>query len=73
MKKSTNPFSGLLKGRLSLFQNQFLDSSHPSQERYPDPALVIPDKRFEKYCQFNDDVEKLWTCARWAEGQISPL
>ena len=40
------------------------------QQRYPDPAIVIVDKRFEKYFQFNAAVEKLWTGARWAEGPV---
>jgi len=47
-----------------------MDSSYPVQERYPDPAIVVLDKRFEKYCQFNAGVEKLWTGARWAEGPV---
>jgi len=46
------------------------DSSRPLQERYPDPAVVVLDKRFEKYFQFNAAVEKLWTGARWAEGPV---
>ena len=40
------------------------------QERYPDPAIVVLDKRFEKYYQFNAAVEQLWTGARWAEGPV---
>lgn len=44
--------------------------SHTVQKRYPDPAIVILDKRFEKYCQFNAAVERLWTGARWAEGPV---
>jgi len=46
------------------------DFSHSMQKRYPDPAIVILDKRFEKYCQFNAAVERLWTGARWAEGPV---
>jgi gluconolactonase len=38
--------------------------------RYPDPAIKIIDKRFEKYIQFNAAVERLWTGARWAEGPV---
>ena len=44
--------------------------SQPVQKRYPDPSIVILDKRFEKYCQFNAAVERLWTGARWAEGPV---
>jgi gluconolactonase len=40
------------------------------QKRYPDPAVVVVDKRFEKYRQFNAAVECLWTGARWAEGPV---
>jgi gluconolactonase len=40
------------------------------QERYPDPSIVIIDKRFAKYRQFNAAVERLWTGARWAEGPV---
>lgn len=48
----------------------FRNSTNLSQERYPDPAIVVLDKRFEKYCQFNAAVERLWTGARWAEGPV---
>ncbi len=40
------------------------------QKRYPDPAIVVIDKRFEKYFNFNAAVEQLWTGARWAEGPV---
>ena len=46
------------------------DHSPTTQKRYPDPAIVIIDKRFEKYFQFNAAVELLWTGARWAEGPV---
>jgi len=46
------------------------DFSHSVQKRYPDPAIVILEKRFEKYFQFNAAVERLWTGARWAEGPV---
>lgn len=36
--------------------------------RYPDPALVTLDPRFDKYRVDNAAVERLWTGARWAEG-----
>ncbi len=38
--------------------------------RYPDPAVVTLDPRFEKYRQGNASVERLWTGARWAEGPV---
>ncbi len=41
-----------------------------SPKRYPDPAIVVTDKRFEKYYQFNAAIECLWTGARWAEGPV---
>lgn len=40
------------------------------QKRYPDPAIVILDKRFEKLVVGNAAVEQLWTGARWAEGPV---
>ena len=46
------------------------DHSPLTQKRYPDPAIVVLDKRFEKYYQFNAAVELLWTGARWAEGPV---
>lgn len=46
----------------------FGDISSIPQTRYPDPAIVIIDKQFEKYFQPNAAVERLWTGARWAEG-----
>jgi gluconolactonase len=46
------------------------DFTHTIQERYPDPAIVMLDKRFEKYWQLNAAVERLWTGARWAEGPV---
>ena len=41
-----------------------------SEEGYPDPSVVILDKRFAKYVQMNAAVERLWTGARWAEGPV---
>ncbi|MCX6328405.1 MAG: SMP-30/gluconolactonase/LRE family protein [Bacteroidia bacterium] len=48
----------------------YRDLSPVPQKRYPDPAIVTIDKRFEKYCQFNAAIERLWTGARWAEGPV---
>jgi gluconolactonase len=50
--------------------SSYSDFFHPVQERYPDPAIMVLDKRFEKYIQFNAAVEKLWTGSRWAEGPV---
>src|SRR2546427_39205 len=36
--------------------------------RYPDPAIVVLDKRFAKYKVGNTAIERLWTGALWAEG-----
>jgi len=44
--------------------------SDPLQKRYPDPAIVTIDKRFEKYIQSNAAVERLWTGGRWVEGPV---
>jgi gluconolactonase len=44
------------------------DSKEPV--RYPDPALVTVDPRFDKYKQGNAAVERLWTGSRWAEGPV---
>jgi gluconolactonase len=38
--------------------------------RYPDPAVVTLDPRFEPLRLFNAAVEHLWTGARWAEGPV---
>ena len=46
------------------------DLNAEPQKRYPDPDIIIIDKRFEKYCQFNAAIEHLWTGARWAEGPV---
>jgi gluconolactonase len=48
----------------------YSDYSLLPQKRYPDSAIVIIEKRFEKYCQFNAAIERLWTGARWAEGPV---
>jgi len=38
--------------------------------RYPDPAVVTLDPRFDKIRQGNAAIERLWTGARWAEGPV---
>lgn len=40
----------------------------PFQQRYPDPAVVVLDSRFQKYVVTTGGLEKLWTGARWLEG-----
>jgi gluconolactonase len=49
-----------------------LSRGHAGQSvvRYPDPAVVTLDPRFEKLRQGNAAVERLWTGARWAEGPV---
>ncbi len=46
------------------------DHSEKQPVRYPDPAIVTLDPRFEKYRQDNAAIEQLWTGARWAEGPV---
>jgi len=46
------------------------DQSDEPPVRYPDPAIVTIDPRFDKYRQGNAAVERLWTGARWAEGPV---
>jgi gluconolactonase len=38
--------------------------------RYPDPAIVVLDKRFTKYKIGNTTLVRLWTGALWAEGCV---
>jgi len=45
-------------------------ASDPVQKRYPDPAIVSLDKRFDKYRQSNAAIERLWTGGRWTEGPV---
>jgi gluconolactonase len=53
----------------SLF-NKYRNSADAQQKRYPDPAIEVIDKRFEKYFLTSAAVELLWTGARWAEGPV---
>ena len=39
-------------------------------EGYPDPAVEILDRRFERYRLFNAAVERLATGMRWCEGPV---
>src|SRR5439155_2714463 len=36
--------------------------------RYPDPDIVVLDKRFAEYKIGNTSIQKLWSGALWAEG-----
>lgn len=51
---------------LLLRQHSFGQVATP--ERYPDPKIVVLDKRFAKYVVGNAAVERLYTGTRWAEG-----
>jgi gluconolactonase len=44
------------------------DWSGKNPVRYPDPDVVVLDKRFAKYKVGNAAIERLYTGARWAEG-----
>src|SRR5438874_7422814 len=39
-------------------------------ESYPDPAVEVLDRRFERYRHFNAGVERLATGMRWCEGPV---
>jgi gluconolactonase len=41
---------------------------HAPPRRYPDPDIVVLDKRFDKYKIGNSAIERLGTGYRWAEG-----
>jgi gluconolactonase len=44
------------------------DWSGRNPVRYPDPDVIVLDKRFAKYKVGNAAIERLYTGARWAEG-----
>jgi gluconolactonase len=44
------------------------DWSGTNPTRYPDPDIVVLDKRFAKYKVGNTPIQRLWTGALWAEG-----
>ena len=44
------------------------DWSGKNPSRYPDPDIVVLDKRFAKYKVGNTPIQRLWTGAFWAEG-----
>src|SRR5436190_1050821 len=41
---------------------------HAQPVRYPDPDIVVLDKRFAKYKIGNTPIQRLYTGALWAEG-----
>ncbi len=53
---------------LPLAANAQRDWSGQSPVRYPDPDIVVLDKRFAKYKVGNTPIRRLWTGALWAEG-----
>ena len=68
LKTAAMTFSGVLIVPSNLRSNR--DKYASMQKRYPDPAIVSLDKRFEKYMQSNAAVERLWTGGRWVEGPM---
>lgn len=44
-----------------------------SNQRYPDPAVLILDPSFAKYRIYSSSVEQLGTGMRWAEGPVISL
>jgi gluconolactonase len=44
------------------------DWSGKTPIRYPDPDVILIDKRFKKYQVTNAAIERLFTGCRWAEG-----
>ena len=44
------------------------DWSGKNPSRYPDPDIVVLDKRFEKYKIGNTPIQRLYTGSLWAEG-----
>ena len=44
------------------------DWSGKNPARYPDPDIVVLDKRFAKYKVGNKQIQRVWTGAQWAEG-----
>src|SRR5262252_5419811 len=41
---------------------------HAAPQRYPDPDIVVLDKRFAKYKIGNSAIHRLYTGMLWAEG-----
>jgi gluconolactonase len=68
LKTAATSFAGFLIAP-SMFASK-VEEYHKPEKNYPDPSIVILDKRFAKYVQINAAVERLWTGARWLEGPV---
>jgi gluconolactonase len=44
------------------------DYSSPNPTRYPDPDILVLDKRFAKYKEGNTSIQRVYTGLLWAEG-----
>jgi gluconolactonase len=55
-------------GAASSFARDYGKNTQPT--RYPDPDIVVLDKRFAKYKIGNAAIERLYSGMRWAEGPI---
>src|SRR5438105_13753384 len=63
--------AGLAAGALALPQalaDTPRDWSGKNPTRYPDPDIVVLDKRFAKYKIGNTPIQRLYTGMLWAEG-----
>ena len=59
-------FSTVALGRDAALGRDFGPNAQPV--RYPDPDIVVLDKRFEKYKIGNTPIQRLYTGTLWAEG-----
>lgn len=53
---------------ISLLSQQDVDGQTPGPASYPDPHVIVLDKRFAKYKIGQASIERLYTGTRWAEG-----
>src|SRR6266852_3783675 len=69
MKSEMNRRSFLTAAALlPVAANAQRDWSGKDPTRYPDPDIVVLDKRFAKYKVGNTPIQRLWTGTLWAEG-----
>lgn len=69
MKTKRRDFlGGALMGTAAAALGQERDWSGRVPVRYPDPDIVVLDKRFEKYKLGNTAIQRLYTGMLWAEG-----
>ena len=47
-----------------------LDRDWAAPVRYPDPAVQVIDKSFQKYLLGSAALERIWTGGRWTEGPV---